>query len=352
MISIWCDFIEREFLRLDFRELVNKGLVNGATSNPNIFAEALKGDSYSNDIEFIFNDSSIQSMPKDMQKKAIYEHLALQDIKIAADILLPLYDENPMNGLISIEIDPYFCNNIDSSVNEGKRLWESLKCSNVMIKVPATSSGFVIMEQLMSIGINVNATLVFSQEQAQKTLKAFQEGYKQLNKNLASPNASINHAVANPQGVISVFVSRFDREIDSKLDFSLRGKYGICNATVIYHDFLTRNNNKNFRILFASTGVKEQNSTYNDLGYYVYPLAFPDCINTVPLSTLRSINYDRLDGQVSSEFSNSLLNDIRDRLHVIGVDYRHVEANLLDQGLRSFQASFKDMLDSLVKKDN
>ncbi|OYZ66975.1 MAG: transaldolase, partial [Sulfuricurvum sp. 24-42-5] len=39
--SLWADFIERSFLDGEFKELIAKGIINGATSNPAIFKNAI-----------------------------------------------------------------------------------------------------------------------------------------------------------------------------------------------------------------------------------------------------------------------------------------------------------------------
>ncbi|RDU65267.1 transaldolase [Helicobacter didelphidarum] len=317
MINIWCDFIERGFLEQEFKELIKNGVIQGATSNPSIFAHALKQQSYREEI------LNLQSAGK--QPKEIYEILAIQDIKLASKILTPLYEKNQRQGLISIELDPFLCDDITKSIDEGVRLWREIDSPNVMIKVPATQSGYTIMESLMLRGININATLVFTKEQAQKVLQAF------------------HNANTQAQGVISVFVSRFDREIDSKLPESLQGKYGIANAITIYNDFKLQNTNPNYRILFASTGVKEKNNVYNDDGYYVYPLAFQDCINTLPLHTLQQIDYSCLQGGAKSFDDMGIFTKIED----FGINRIMLENTLLQDGLKTFEKSFQDMLDSL-----
>ncbi|RDU70715.1 transaldolase [Helicobacter aurati] len=346
MINIWCDFIERGFLQSGFQDLVHTGLINGATTNPSIFANAFKSGNYQQAIQKIQETNSLQSLSKKQYAKAIYEHLALEDVQTAAKILQPLYEQDSKNGLISIEIDPYLCDDIESSIDEGKRLWQKLQCPNVMIKVPATSSGFVIMEKLMSAGIHVNATLVFSKEQVQNVLQAFQQAYK----NLTNSTNNSSQVTQNPQGVISVFVSRYDREIDEHLEKALRGKYGICNATDIYQDFIERNNNPYFRILFASTGVKERNEIYRDAGYYVYPLAFDHCVNTLPLTTIQEIDYKKLQQiQITNnEYNDTLLQELRHKLDSVGINANELAQKLLQQGLESFQASFQDALNSFT----
>ncbi|RDU61207.1 transaldolase [Helicobacter sp. MIT 14-3879] len=352
MISIWCDFIERNFLQTTFQELVKQEFIEGATSNPSIFASALKSGNYEKEIAQMRKDldSHRQPLSQGLQAKTIYENLALQDIQSAAKILLHLYKKNPQNGLVSIEIDPNFCDDIESSVHEGVRLWQRLKCPNAMIKVPATQSGFIIMQRIMSKGINVNATLVFSKEQARRVLQAFNEAYKERAHHTDAVSHDCGHTLCNPQGIISVFVSRFDREMDFVLPDSLRGKYGICNAIDIYEDFQANNENANFRILFASTGVKEKNALYNDMGYYVYPLAFENCVNTLPLATLQEIDYKKLRAINPSDtpiFHSKVFKDIKKHLDSQGLSIETIEQKLLKDGLQSFKQSFKDMLDSL-----
>ncbi|WP_285818614.1 transaldolase [Helicobacter bilis] len=323
MISIWCDFIERSFLQNEFKTLVAQGKIQGATSNPSIFAQALKSESYKESI------NELKQQGK--EPKEIYESLAIEDIKSASEILMPLFLENPQNGLISIEIDPFLSNDINASIDEGVRLWHEINAKNVMIKVPATQSGYTIMEHLMLRGINVNATLVFTKEQSRRVLQAFQKANTQA------------------QGVISVFVSRFDRVIDMQLkDEKLYGKYGIANAIAIYKDFLSQKPQQNYRILFASTGVKEKNAIYNDEGYYVYPLAFENCVNTLPLPTLHALQMQNLKAPSMQQIASFDDLEIAASLEEMDINLVAIEEQLLQDGLKSFEQSFELMLDSLA----
>lgn len=323
MISIWCDFIERSFLQNEFKTLVREGKIQGATSNPSIFAQVLKSESYKESI------NELKQQGK--EPKEIYESLAIEDIKSASEILMPLFLENPQNGLISIEIDPFLSNDINASIDEGVRLWHEINAKNVMIKVPATQSGYTIMEHLMLRGINVNATLVFTKEQSRRVLQAFQKANTQA------------------QGVISVFVSRFDRVIDPQLkDEKLCGKYGIANAIAIYKDFLSQKPQQNYRILFASTGVKEKNAIYNDEGYYVYPLAFENCVNTLPLPTLHALQMQNLKAPSMQQIASFDDLEIAASLEEMDINLVAIEEQLLQDGLKSFEQSFELMLDSLA----
>ena len=314
--SIWCDFVERDFLNHEFKTLIAEGKILGATSNPSIFASAFKTSPiYRDQIHSLQNKSA----------KEIYETLAIEDIKTAAVALRSLWEKNKDNGYISIEIDPLYCDNAKESIEEGKRLFESIGEPNVMIKVPATSAGYEVMEELLAQNISINATLIFSPSQATKCLEAFE-------------NARNRGGVG--KSVISVFVSRLDRYIDSSLPAHLQGKLGINNAKMIYNlieDF----GDKQTRTLFASTGVKGDTLSPS---YYVDSLLLPHSINTAPLETIKAYfsnnNVELKDSQIDFEsFVQSLGN----------IDLQKIYDALLSDGLKAFKDSFTDLLAVLKK---
>ena len=173
--SIWCDFIERDFLEKEFQALLDRHLIYGATSNPAIFQNAIMTSSaYEQQI----------NMLQANEPKKIYEELSGADIKRAAAILKPLHDANDEDGFISLEVDPYLCDDTMGTIEEGARLYSQIKCENVMIKVPATQAGYEAMENLTSMGIPVNATLIFSPQQAVKCAKALDAGIKKSQKDI------------------------------------------------------------------------------------------------------------------------------------------------------------------------
>ena len=161
MASIWVDYLERDFLDKEFKELVESGLVNGITSNPAIFANAItKSQAYKDDI------SHLKGTPKE-----IYEKLATKDIQKACDILKDKYKDGD-DGFASIEVSPDLANNTKGTIDEALRLVEVIDRENLMIKIPATEAGFEAMEELAKRGININATLVFSPYQANRCAQA------------------------------------------------------------------------------------------------------------------------------------------------------------------------------------
>lgn len=320
--SLWCDFIERDFLENQFQTLIEDNIIQGATSNPAIFESSI-----SNSVAYRQQLDMLQAN----EPKTIYEELAITDIKRASEVLHPLHDKRLEDGFISIEVDPLLCDDEEGTIAEGIRLYKTIGNDNVMIKVPATSAGYSAMRELSSQGINVNATLIFSPEQAINCAKALDEGIKLSDK--------------KPQAVISIFVSRFDKMCDDVLDSKglPKSKLGIINATKCYHE-INKFKNKNIRTLFASTGVKS-----NDLvsSYYINELLFPNSVNTAPLLTIEDWIVDGKK-EVAKILTENECDVFFDKLKEKNVNMKNVYDTLLNDGLESFKNSFKDLLGRLV----
>lgn len=320
--SLWCDFIERDFLENKFQTIIEDETIHGATSNPAIFESSI-----SNSVAY----AQQLQMLKANEAKTIYEELAITDIKRAAYLLHDLHLDDANDGFISIEVDPLLCDDAAGTIDEGIRLNAHIGADNVMIKVPATQAGYIAMKELTSQGIHVNATLIFSPEQAINCAKALDEGIKASNK--------------DTKAVISVFVSRFDRMCDS--DFREKGleasKLGIMNAVKCFHE-VEKASNKNIRTLFASTGVKG-----NDLAasYYVDNLLYPNTVNTAPLATIEAWVEEGVKTP-SEVVSEDECNEYFKALANAGVNMENVYETLLNDGLESFKVSFKDMLAKLA----
>ncbi|HHD75475.1 MAG TPA: transaldolase [Campylobacterales bacterium] len=322
--SLWLDFIERDFLKNEFSNLLEKGIVNGATSNPAIFANAITtSPAYKEQLDSLEGRSA----------KEKYEALAIQDIKTAAQMLRPLYDEGN-DGYISIEVDPFLCNDTESTIEEGKRLFEAIGEPNVMIKVPATKAGYDAMTELMSMGISVNATLVFSPKQAVQCFKAMTKGIAK----------GEQFGSCRVDSVISVFVSRFDRLLDAELEQAgiEPGKTGIYNAAKIYN-MIEGNGVPNIRALFASTGVKGDNF---EPSYYIKGLMAAHSVNTAPLNTIEEY-IKAPETKKALPIDTDEINGYFMNLEDNGFKMDDIYKELLDQGLKAFEASFKEMLEKI-----
>ena len=317
--ALWADFIERTFLEHGFKELIAQGIINGATSNPAIFKNAiLTSEAYKSQLSELEGLSS----------KEKYEALAMADIQTAADVLRPLFDAGD-DGYVSIEVDPFLCDDAEATITEGVRLYEMISRPNVMIKVPATEAGYRAMEVLASQGIPVNATLVFSVEQALKCAQAFERA------------ARVGDAADT---VISVFVSRIDRAIDE----SLRAKgvatslTGIMNAADIYNR-VEEMGVPGCRVLFASTGVKGDDLRAS---YYVDELLAPNSVNTAPIGTIDAFVQGG-DKTMKLPLEAAVIADHMRRVADAGVSMDEVIDQQIREGIEAFKEAFHEILNTL-----
>lgn len=318
--SLWADFIERTFLDEEFKELIAKGIINGATSNPAIFKNAiLTSSAYKEQL------STLGSL----SPKEKYEALAIFDIQKAADILRPLYDAGD-DGYVSIEVDPFLCDDAQATIAEGIRLHQAIGRPNVMIKVPATEAGYKAMEALASAGIAVNATLIFSVYQALRCAKAFEKA--------AHKGTTILDTV------ISVFVSRIDRAIDETLSLKgvKTGQMGILNAAEIYNEIQALKVPQ-CRILFASTGVKGDELRAS---YYIDELLAFNSINTAPIDTINAY-VQRGDQRLRLPIPSQVIDSHRIHVAQTGIDMSQVIEDQITQGLEAFKVAFSEILRTL-----
>lgn len=318
--SLWADFIERDFLDNEFKVLIDNGIVNGATSNPAIFKNAiLTSPAYKSQLENL----------KDKTPKEKYEALAIYDIQKAADILKPLYEKGD-DGFVSIEVDPHFADDKDETVKEAKKLWNKIDRENLMIKVPVTEAGCEAIEELVKEGINVNATLLFDPKYAIKCLDAIERGLEKTSK--------------RPNIVLSIFVSRFDRKLDKLLEEKgiEKGKVGILNAAKIYN-IINKRDLPNVRALFASTGVKGDDYPAD---YYISGLIAPNSINTAPIHTIKYF-VENGKKDVKLPIMDSVIDQFFQNLEKNGIDMQKVYDELLDEGLKAFIEAFNEILSEL-----
>jgi transaldolase len=319
--SLWLDFVERDYLQSEFRPLIDRGVVNGATSNPSIFASAISSSlAYKEQLSSLHNKT-----PKER-----YEAMAIADIKLASQKLRDCYD-NGNDGYISIEVDPFLSDDTKGTIDEAKRLFSAISEPNIMIKIPATDAGYEAIYALLSIGISVNATLIFSPTQAQKCIDAMSRGLDELSTGVG----------LQARAVISVFVSRFDRLLDSSLiEKEIEpSRTGILNASKIYN-IVEESKNPHIRTLFASTGVKGDKLKAD---YYIRELLAPHSINTAPLATIEE--YIKSDATPPKlPIDQKEIEEYFKRLEDNGIDMDRVYTQLTNEGLLAFEKAFEEML--------
>lgn len=340
--SIWYDGISRSLLTSgELEQKVKVEGLRGMTSNPSIFEKAIAGsDDYAEAIAELRRCGPLDA-------KSVYEHLAIADIQAAADILRPVFEESAgVDGYVSMEVSPELAHETALTVAEAKRLWASVNRPNLMVKVPATEAGIPAIQSLIGAGININVTLLFGLSAYESVVEAYMSG---LEDRLAS-GGSVD-VVAS---VASIFVSRLDSALESRLDETWLGKVAIANAKIIYArsqelysgprwQALAQAGAKVQRLLWASTSTKSP--ALPDL-LYVESLMGANTVDTVPPATYATF----LDhGKVVATLSEGMdaTRALIDSLPEHGIDLEKVCAELLVEGVRKFSDAFHQLLSSV-----
>ncbi|MER3469491.1 MAG: hypothetical protein C4314_06120, partial [Thermoflexus sp.] len=126
--SVWLDEIRREWL-VDgtLRRLIARG-VTGLTSNPTIFERAITTSP-------AYDEALRDHLARDpeMETTALYEALAVEDIRMAADLLRPVYDASGgADGYVSLEVSPHLAHDTERTIDEARRLWRMVDRPNLM----------------------------------------------------------------------------------------------------------------------------------------------------------------------------------------------------------------------------
>src|SRR5256714_451614 len=344
--AVWLDFLARGFVaKGELKKLIDTDGVKGVTSNPSIFEKAIgSSDEY---------DSAVGQALKrgDRPVAELFEQLAVEDIQHAADVLRPVYDDlQGEDGFVSLEVSPYLAMDTKRSIAEAERLWKDVKRKNLMVKVPATPEGLPAIQHLIGEGININITLLFSQDVYLQVAEAYLSG---LEKYLAK-GGDPSHVAS----VASFFVSRIDTMADKELDdriakandptekerlASLKGKVAVANAKLAYQEYkrlfsgarwekLAAKGAKPQRLLWASTGTK--NKDYSDV-LYVEELIGPNTVNTMPPATLDAFrDHGKLRDSLEENIEDA--RGVLDELERAGISLDAITAELVKEGVQLF----------------
>jgi transaldolase len=351
--SVWYDNISRDLILSGaITNLVNLG-VTGLTSNPSIFDKAISESSeYDESLKILLQNST--------DDKAIYESLAIEDIRSAADLLYGVYlSSKYKDGYACLEVSPLLAYDTEGTIFEAQRLFKELARPNVMIKVPATPEGIPAIKSLISKGINVNVTLIFSLAAHRDVMEAYISGLEDLDRSGGD--------VSTVASVASFFVSRLDTSVDAVLEGLSKeckmstdimlGKSAIANAKIAYESFCLKFGTKRFeqlrtkgalvqRPLWASTSTK--NPLYRDV-LYVEQLMGADTVNTVPPSTLDAfIDHGIAEDTILSDLDDA--KDIMELLRESGVNVDDITTKLLKDGVDAFSKSFVQILSNVQAK--
>ncbi|MBX3065130.1 MAG: bifunctional transaldolase/phosoglucose isomerase [Anaerolineae bacterium] len=357
--SIWYDNISRDMIRSgELQRLLDEYGVVGMTSNPTIFEKAIG--------EGQFYDDAIHNL-LDLDANEIFDQLAIDDIRAAADLLRPIYDRTKgLDGYVSLEVSPMLANDTETTLSEAKRLFKAVERPNVMIKIPGTPAGLPAIEEALYEGVNINVTLLFSVENyvqvAERYISALE---RRLEAGLP---------VSQIASVASFFLSRIDTLVDKQLENNIRaaqgrdldrvsanrqllGKAAIANAKVAYKRFKYLFYGDRFaklreagamvqRPLWASTGTK--NPAYPDT-LYLDSLIGKDTVNTVPQATLFAFK-DHGTAAPTLDYGLDEAQELLDKLTEVGIDLDRITQQLQDDGVDLFIDSFKKLINRVEGK--
>lgn len=357
--SVWLDYLRRSlFASGEFGRLIAEDGLRGVTSNPSIFEKAIAGSTdYLNALQDI-------ERRRDLEPMALYEALAIRDIRDAADLLRPVYDATERtDGYVSLEVSPYLAHDTTATIEDARRLWSAVSRDNVMIKVPATTEGVPAIRQLVSEGINVNVTLLFGIARYEEVAQAYIDG-------LSTFVEHGGHA-AKVASVASFFVSRIDTMVDGLLTqrlatatdegvraslTGLLGTVAIANAKLAYQRYLALGRTAEWqrlaakgahpqRLLWASTSTK--NPRYRDVRY-VEELIGPETVNTMTPATLEAFrDHGQLEARLEEHLESA--HEAIEGLARVGISLSEVTDRLTEDGVTLFSEAFDTLLAAVDK---
>jgi transaldolase len=345
-VSIWLDDLSRERLESgNLAELVGPSAVVGVTTNPTIFAAALKdGERYDDQVAGLTRGGA--------SVEDVIVELTTDDVRHACDVLAEVYEATDgVDGRVSIEVPPGVAFDTDGTLEAAHALWRKVDRPNLLIKIPATDEGLSAITDTLGEGISVNVTLIFGLARYEQVMEAYLAGLEQAKSR--GNDLSVLHSVA------SFFVSRVDAEIDSRLEkigtdeaLALRGKAAVANARLAFEKYEEVFGSERFaalaefggrpqRPLWASTGVK--NPEYSDT-LYVTDLVTAGTVNTMPQKTMDAFaDHGELRGdQVRGKYDEARV--VMADLARVGIDYDDVIEALESEGVEKFVTSWDELV--------
>lgn len=354
--SVWFDQMERKLITTGrLRQMIEQDSLRGLTSNPTIFEKAIGGsDDYDAQLRVLAGQNR--------NALEIYDALVLEDIGNAADTFRPVYDAtHGEDGFVSIEVSPLLARDTKATISEAKRLFATLDRPNVMVKIPATPEGIPAIEEALAAGVNINITLIFSNDVYRQVMEAYLRG---LERRVAQ-----KLPVGYLASVASFFVSRIDAQADKQIEArikqttddnerreleSLLGKVAISNAKLAYQEFKKVFGSDRFlrlrdagamvqRPLWASTGTK--NPRYSDV-LYIDSLIGADTVNTVPPATYLAFKeHGKVRASLEANVDEAAA--VLSKFSALGFSLDEITHKLTVDGVKSFDDSFDSLISTI-----
>jgi len=343
--SLWLDNITRDLLTTGtLQRYINELSVTGLTSNPTIFENAIKHSAS-------YDPAIREKLAKGKSGEDLFFELAIEDLTRAADLFRPIYDRtNTVDGWVSLEVSPLLAYDSARTLAAAKELFARAARPNLLIKIPGTKEGLPAIEEAIFAGVPVNVTLLFSREHYLAAAEAYVRGIERR------LDAGLN---PNVPSVASVFVSRWDGAVASKVPAPLKNRLGIAMAQRTYKATRalltsppwTRVYNAGARPqrpLWASTGTKDPQAS--DV-LYIKALAAPYTVNTMPEGTLLALAKHNEIGTIMAADGGDC-EVVLAQFTAAGIDLDALAAQLQDEGAKSFVKSWNGLLSVIASKSD
>jgi transaldolase len=341
--SIWLDNITRDLLDSGtLKRYIGDLSLTGLTSNPTIFDHAIKNSSA--------YDSAIRAKLREGKSgEKLFFELAIEDLSQAADMFRPVWDRtNGVDGWVSLEVSPLLAYDSASTSTAARELHARAQRPNLFIKIPGTKEGLPAIEESIFAGVPVNVTLLFSREHYVAAAEAYLRGIERRIAAGLSPDVG---------SVASLFISRWDAAVASKVPEPLRNRLGIAIAKRAYKAYREllgsarsqRTYNEGARpqrLLWASTGTKDPAAS--DI-LYVKALAAPFTVNTIPEATVKAFADHGDVGDILAPDGGDC-EDVLAQFAKAGIDVDALAAKLQDDGARSFVESWDELMKVISAK--
>jgi transaldolase len=342
--SIWLDNITRDLLDSGTLEnYIEELSITGLTSNPTIFDHAIKNSN-------AYDKAIHEDLKKGKSGEALFFDLALADLTRAADLFRPIYDRTDgVDGWVSLEVSPLLAYDTTSTLAAARELHARAKRPNLLIKIPGTKEGLPAIEEAIFSGIPINVTLLFDRGHYAAAAEAFLRGIERRIDAGLPPNVG---------SVASVFISRWDAAVASKVPEALRNQLGIAIAKRTYKACRTLLSSPRWqrvynlgarpqRLLWASTGTKDPSAS--DI-LYIKALAAPFTVNTMPEGTLKALaEHTELGALLPADGGDC--EEVLAQYAKAGIDVDALAAQLQDGGAKSFVKSWNDLMTVIASKE-
>ena len=341
--SIWLDNITRDLLNSGtLKRYVDELSVTGLTSNPTIFDHAIKNST-------AYDTSIRKKMNEGKSGEDLFFELALEDLTRAADLFRPIWDKTDgVDGWVSLEVSPLLAYDTARTLAAAKSLHARAGRPNLLIKIPGTKEGLPAIEEAIFAGVPINVTLLFSREHYVAAAEAFMRG---IERRMA---AGLKPEVGS---VASLFISRWDAAVATKVPEVLRNQLGIAIAKRTYKACRSLLGSPRWqraynagarpqRLLWASTGTKDPQAS--DI-LYINALAAPFTVNTMPEGTLKALaEHGQLGESLPADGGDC--EEVLARFAKAGVDVDALAAQLQDEGAKSFVKSWNELMAVIASK--